>query len=330
MATIQQIKDAINSANTLGRTNLAEKGITVDNTATTYQIMQKISETSDVFVITASGNLVNCTIDKTYAEIFSAAQAGRTIILLFPKPFSTDYWVLSPPSGLNSDNSGTFRCIIPSDVEEDAEYILFVTIYPDNTVQAREERFIKELDHRVNFKVDEQNYQIITVKNGQSVSAPSPNPTSESGTFAGWLNGETITTFPLTPIEDLELNAKFSAVRTEMEWNESGFWLRNDGYDYQKLNNAKTLGGTAFTRYSGTYRYYIVMVGETMEAVQTNPSITVSNLEYDGRIYYYVSQYTTDKSATNSYNFTPDNTPSYASAEAVAKATLDRYFYKTD
>ena len=46
MATVQQIKDAINIANTLGRTNLAEKGVTVDDTATTYQIMQKISEVS--------------------------------------------------------------------------------------------------------------------------------------------------------------------------------------------------------------------------------------------------------------------------------------------
>ena len=33
-------------------------------------------------------------------------------------------------------------------------------------------------------EVDGQDYQIITVKDGQSVSAPSPNTTSESGTFA--------------------------------------------------------------------------------------------------------------------------------------------------
>lgn len=189
---------------------------------------------------------------------------------------------------------------------------------------------IEPLDHTVTFKANGGPYEIVSVKDGNQINAPVNVPTSGSGTFVGWLNGETRVTFPLTPTEDLELNAKFSTVRTEMEWNESGFWLRNDGHDYQKVNNAKTLGGTAFTRYSGTYRYYIVMVGETIEAVQTNPSITVSNLEYDGRTYYYVSQYTMDKSATNSYNFTPNNTPSYASAEAVAKATLDRYFYKTD
>ena len=44
---------------------------------------------------------------------------------------------------------------------------------------------IEPLDHTVIFKVDEQNYQIITVKDGQSISAPSPNPTSENGAFGG-------------------------------------------------------------------------------------------------------------------------------------------------
>lgn len=175
--------------------------------------MSKAPATSDVFVITASGAISNCTVDKPYIEILSAAQAGKTIILLFPKPFLTEYWILSPYR-INNDRSGTFRCITPSDLEYegDAEYILFVTIYPDNTVQAREERFIKELDHRITFKADGQDYQIITVKDGQSVSAPSPNPTSESGTFTGWLNalsGESVT-FPLTPTEDLWLNAYFS------------------------------------------------------------------------------------------------------------------------
>ena len=44
MATVQQIKDAINNSNALGRTNLAEKGVTVDDTATTYEIMSKIAD----------------------------------------------------------------------------------------------------------------------------------------------------------------------------------------------------------------------------------------------------------------------------------------------
>lgn len=61
------------------------------------------------------------------------------------------------------------------------------------------------------FKSDGTIYSMVTVTNGQTVSAPSPNPTSESGTFAGWLNalsGESVT-FPLTPTEDLWLNAEF-------------------------------------------------------------------------------------------------------------------------
>ena len=44
MATVQQIKDAINNANTLGRTNLTDKGVSVSDAATTYEIMSKIAE----------------------------------------------------------------------------------------------------------------------------------------------------------------------------------------------------------------------------------------------------------------------------------------------
>ena len=44
MATIQQLKTQIENANTLGRTNLSEKGVTVEETATTYDIMTAIAE----------------------------------------------------------------------------------------------------------------------------------------------------------------------------------------------------------------------------------------------------------------------------------------------
>ena len=44
MATIRELKTQIENANALGRTNLSEKGVTVEETATTYEIMRKISE----------------------------------------------------------------------------------------------------------------------------------------------------------------------------------------------------------------------------------------------------------------------------------------------
>ena len=46
MATIQELKTKIENANALGRTNLAEKGVKLSETATTYDIMSKIAEVS--------------------------------------------------------------------------------------------------------------------------------------------------------------------------------------------------------------------------------------------------------------------------------------------
>lgn len=142
MATVQQIKDAINNANTLGRTNLAEKGVTVDDTATTYQIMQKISELTDAFIITVTlyRNGGYCTIDKTYAEILSASQAGKTIVMVDPitlfKP--TELPLVLSPYSVNSDGSGTFIAITKWYEEVDMRYHeakYYITVYPDDTAK---------------------------------------------------------------------------------------------------------------------------------------------------------------------------------------------------
>lgn len=46
MTSIEQLKQQVVNANTLGRTNLAEKGVEVPETATTYEIMQGIKDVS--------------------------------------------------------------------------------------------------------------------------------------------------------------------------------------------------------------------------------------------------------------------------------------------
>ncbi len=46
MATIQDLKTQIENANALGRTNLADKGVELPETATTYEIMQGIGDVS--------------------------------------------------------------------------------------------------------------------------------------------------------------------------------------------------------------------------------------------------------------------------------------------
>ena len=73
MATIQQLKTQIENANALGRMNLSEKGVTVEETATTYDIMSKIAEISggasegnykEVFNTLYSASLINSTVDR--------------------------------------------------------------------------------------------------------------------------------------------------------------------------------------------------------------------------------------------------------------------------
>jgi hypothetical protein len=46
MATIKQIKTQIENANALGRKNLTDKGVSVEETATTYDIMKSIADVS--------------------------------------------------------------------------------------------------------------------------------------------------------------------------------------------------------------------------------------------------------------------------------------------
>lgn len=46
MATVKQLRTQIENANTLGRANLAEKGVELPESATTYEIMQGIADIS--------------------------------------------------------------------------------------------------------------------------------------------------------------------------------------------------------------------------------------------------------------------------------------------
>lgn len=65
------------------------------------------------------------------------------------------------------------------------------------------------LDYVVTFVVDEEVYEAVNVKAGNSVNAPAAEPTSESGTFVSWqLDGKDVE-FPYTPTADAELVALF-------------------------------------------------------------------------------------------------------------------------
>lgn len=69
---------------------------------------------------------------------------------------------------------------------------------------------IAALDHTVTFTVDGEPYEIVSVKSGNSVNAPSTKPSKEDYRFSGWeLNSEKVT-FPYVPTENTDLIASFS------------------------------------------------------------------------------------------------------------------------
>ena len=65
------------------------------------------------------------------------------------------------------------------------------------------------LDYTVTFIVDGEPYELVSVKDGNAIDIPATEPTSENGTFNGWMNGEEKVEFPFAPSEDVELNALF-------------------------------------------------------------------------------------------------------------------------
>lgn len=65
------------------------------------------------------------------------------------------------------------------------------------------------LDHTVTFTVDGEPYEVVSVKDGNSVNEPT-TPEKEDLMFVGWLGSEnTLLSFPLTPTDNIELLAKF-------------------------------------------------------------------------------------------------------------------------
>ena len=74
----------------------------------------------------------------------------------------------------------------------------------------------KILDHTVTFTVDGEPYEIVSVKNGNSVNAPQTIPTKNGSVFGGWLNADSeIIIFPCVPTTEVVLNATFLDIPTD-------------------------------------------------------------------------------------------------------------------
>lgn len=70
-----------------------------------------------------------------------------------------------------------------------------------------------QFDHTITFFADDEPYEAIGVKSGNSINAPATIPTSENGSFLWWeLADGTQIEFPYTPTGNIGLNALFGSL----------------------------------------------------------------------------------------------------------------------
>lgn len=88
MASANDLKQQIVNANALGRTNLAEKGVELPETATTYEIMQGIKEVSGGAKSYADAIYEYYNIDKVAYPCLAVAilDAGKTRLIWSKEP----------------------------------------------------------------------------------------------------------------------------------------------------------------------------------------------------------------------------------------------------
>ena len=94
MATIQEIKTKLLNANALGRTNLANKGVELPETATTYEIMQGISN------ISSGGGASEGNYAKAFNTLYSASFMNSNLERI-------DFYIANPFTSHNGCFSGT-------------------------------------------------------------------------------------------------------------------------------------------------------------------------------------------------------------------------------
>ena len=118
MASVQDLKTQIENVNALGRTNLAEKGVELSATATTYEIMRGIGDVSsggadvDKEVISAV-NTVNSTfktvksINLINPELVTTGYLGTNCVLKTNAGRITDFIKVEPNTTYTGANFGT-------------------------------------------------------------------------------------------------------------------------------------------------------------------------------------------------------------------------------
>ena len=187
------------------------------------------------------------------------------------------------------------------------------------------------LDYTVTFTVDGEPYEIVSVKNGNSVNAPATKPTSGSGKFKKWQYNGIDVTLPCEITGDMNITALFQTVRTEMQLYNEGELIYLTNYTYpRKTNYGLSISGR--TRYynDSNSSWYVraYLVSTTVEGclmtLNTTPEGTI---DYDGITYYYTT-FENKESLILEYGNIYNTGLETDDDDTVLKAILDYYYLK--
>ncbi len=153
------------------------------------------------------------------------------------------------------------------------------------------------LDHIVTFTVDGEPYEIVNVKNGNSVNAPATNPAKDSLVFIEWRDSDDKRiSFPFPTTTDTQIFAHFTMVHSELEYYDAGTILGTYGrIVYDPNTSCKVYDGWSILgiQYKDGCPCAI-LVGLSEQACEMNDttlnhreSYAFGSVEYKDVTYYY-------------------------------------------
>lgn len=190
-----------------------------------------------------------------------------------------------------------------------------------------------DFGYTVDFISDGANYARYMVTDGQSVAAPSPDPTKTDLHFAGWRDeDENEITFPYTPSGDITFTAEFTSVRDGMVLTEANKTICTlDERRFYKTNSGWAIAGYVYI--GGRTTPELVALSSDAAAITCEgygSGGPAGSFVYRGVTYYYSGNNynvsgnvtSTNTDVTDLYKFAE------STMEAAALTLVKRYLYE--